>query len=265
MYCGSSTGAQDAYRTAAADLGTLLARSGIELVYGGGRVGLMGVVADAVLAAGGRVVGVIPQALMDRELGHAGIQDLRVVADMHVRKMTMAGLADAFIALPGGWGTLEELSEMLTWLQLGIHAKPVGLLQRGGVLRRTARVLPDDGRRTLRACRAARATDRREPFRRAVASARGTDGRTGGEVVSDRRSAVAGTGVRLGGRRAVSRRRHPASVQRCCSRQRPAAMPTSAATPTARVSFCGQWPNGRPVTSGVFVTVRTCAIAASKS
>ena len=132
VYCGSSIGAQAAYRDAATELGTLLATSGIELVYGGGHVGLMGTVADAALAAGGQVIGVIPQALMDRELGHTGIQDLRVVADMHERKMTMAGLADAFIAMPGGWGTMEELCEMLTWLQLGIHAKPVGLLNVAG-------------------------------------------------------------------------------------------------------------------------------------
>lgn len=132
VYCGSSIGARPAYRDAAFDLGTLLARNGIELVYGGGHVGLMGAIADAVLDAGGRVIGVIPRALMDRELGHTGIQDLRVVADMHERKMTMAGLADAFVAMPGGWGTIEELTEMLTWLQLGIHAKPIGLLNVAG-------------------------------------------------------------------------------------------------------------------------------------
>lgn len=132
VYCGSSIGADDAYRAAAVALGRLLAERGIELVYGGGHVGLMGAIADAVLAAGGRVIGVIPQALMDRELGHTGVQELRVVADMHERKMTMAGLADAFVAMPGGWGTIEELSEMLTWLQLGIHAKPIGLLNVAG-------------------------------------------------------------------------------------------------------------------------------------
>lgn len=132
VYCGSSFGARDAYRDAATALGTLVAQRGIGLVYGGGRVGLMGAVADAALAAGGRVTGVIPRALMDRELGHAGVQDLRVVADMHERKMTMAGLADAFVAMPGGWGTIEELTEMLTWLQLGIHRKPIGLLNVDG-------------------------------------------------------------------------------------------------------------------------------------
>ena len=128
VYCGSSPGARPAYRDAAVALGGLLADNGIALVYGGGRVGLMGAVADGALAAGGHVIGVIPRALMDRELGHTGIRDLRVVKDMHERKMTMAGLADAFIAMPGGWGTLEELTEMLTWLQLGIHRKPIGLL-----------------------------------------------------------------------------------------------------------------------------------------
>ena len=132
VYCGSSVGARAAYRQAASTLGRLLAERNIELVYGGGHVGLMGAVADGALAAGGRVIGVIPRALMDRELGHTGIQDLRVVADMHERKTTMAGLADAFVAMPGGWGTIEELSEMLTWLQLAIHAKPIGVLNIAG-------------------------------------------------------------------------------------------------------------------------------------
>ena len=132
VYCGSSTGALPMYREGAEALGRVLVADGIELVYGGGHVGLMGTIADAVLAAGGHVIGVIPRALMDRELGHTGIQDLRVVADMHERKMTMAGLADAFVAMPGGWGTIEELTEMLTWRQLAIHAKPIGLLNLGG-------------------------------------------------------------------------------------------------------------------------------------
>ncbi len=132
VYCASSPGARPVYAERARALGALLARRGIALVYGGGHVGLMGTVADGALDAGGHVIGVIPRALMDRELGHTGIQDLRVVADMHERKMTMAGLADAFIAMPGGWGTLEELTEMLTWLQLGIHAKPIGVLNVAG-------------------------------------------------------------------------------------------------------------------------------------
>ena len=132
VYCGSSVGARPEYEAAATALGRLLAERDIELVYGGGHVGLMGAIADGALAAGGRVIGVIPRALMDRELGHTGIQDLRVVADMHERKMTMAGLADAFVAMPGGWGTIEELAEMLTWLQLAIHAKPIGVLNVAG-------------------------------------------------------------------------------------------------------------------------------------
>jgi uncharacterized protein (TIGR00730 family) len=132
VYCGSAFGARESYREGAVRLGGLIAERGIELVYGGGHVGLMGAVADGALAAGGHVIGVIPRALMDRELGHTGIQDLRVVADMHERKMTMADLAGGFIAMPGGWGTLEELTEMLTWLQLGIHAKPIGLLNLDG-------------------------------------------------------------------------------------------------------------------------------------
>lgn len=125
-------GARPAYRQAAVALGRRLAERNIELVYGGGHVGLMGALADGALAAAGRVIGVIPRALMDRELGHTGIQELRVVADMHERKMMMAGLADAFIALPGGWGTIEELAEMLTWLQLAIHEKPIGVLNVAG-------------------------------------------------------------------------------------------------------------------------------------
>lgn len=128
VYCGSNSGSRPAYAQAARDLGTLLARRGLELVYGGGRVGLMGVLADAVLAAGGHVIGVIPQSLVAREVGHAGLPDLRVVGSMHERKALMVELADAFIALPGGFGTLEEFCEVLTWAQLGLHRKPHGLL-----------------------------------------------------------------------------------------------------------------------------------------
>ncbi len=132
VYCGSSAGARPQYRALAEELGTVLASRGIRLVYGGGRVGLMGAVADACLAAGGSVVGVIPQALVARELAHDSLENLEIVRDMHERKMRMAELSDAFIALPGGWGTLEELTEMLTWLQLGLHKKPVGLLEVAG-------------------------------------------------------------------------------------------------------------------------------------
>jgi len=132
VYCGSATGANPAYREAAANLGRLLAQQGLGLVYGGGNVGLMGVVADAALHAGGEVIGVIPTALMDKELGHTGVTKLHVVASMHERKQLMADLSDGFIALPGGIGTLEELFETFTWLQLGFHRKPVALLDVGG-------------------------------------------------------------------------------------------------------------------------------------
>jgi len=128
VYCGSNGGSRPAYARAARDLGTLLARHGLELVYGGGRVGLMGTLADAVLAAGGHVIGVIPESLVAREVGHLGLSDLRVVGSMHERKALMVELADAFIALPGGFGTLEEFCEVLTWAQLGLHRKPHGLL-----------------------------------------------------------------------------------------------------------------------------------------
>lgn len=128
VFCGSSLGLNDHYRDAARTLGRELAARGIDLVYGGGSVGLMGVVADAVLAAGGRVFGVIPRQLATEELAHRGLTSLKVVASMHERKACMAGLADAFLALPGGFGTFEELFEAITWSQLGIHRKPVGLL-----------------------------------------------------------------------------------------------------------------------------------------
>jgi hypothetical protein len=128
VFCGSSPGARPAYAEAAAETGRLLASEGIGLVYGGGQVGLMGVLADAALAQGGEVTGVIPQALVDREIGHPGVPDMRVVGSMHERKALMAELADAFVALPGGLGTLEELFEVYTWSQLGLHRKPCGLL-----------------------------------------------------------------------------------------------------------------------------------------
>jgi uncharacterized protein (TIGR00730 family) len=132
VFCGSSVGGPAVYAEAARRLGTTLAAGGLGLVYGGGHVGLMGVLADAVLAAGGTVVGVIPQALVDRELAHAGLTELHVVATMHQRKALMADLSDAFVALPGGFGTADELFEILTWAQLGLHAKPVGLLNTAG-------------------------------------------------------------------------------------------------------------------------------------
>jgi uncharacterized protein (TIGR00730 family) len=132
VFCGSSHGVRPAYAEAARVLGHTLVTRGLGLVYGGGNVGLMGVVADAVLAAGGDVTGVIPHALMAREIGHAGVATMHVVDSMHERKALMADAADAFIALPGGVGTFEELFEAITWTQLGVHAKPCGLLNVDG-------------------------------------------------------------------------------------------------------------------------------------
>jgi hypothetical protein len=132
VFCGSSVGQRPLYREAAARLGRLLAERGIEVVFGGGHVGLMGVLADAALAVGGRVIGVIPQALEERELAHRSLSELHVVESMHARKALMADLADGFIALPGGYGTFEELLEVVTWAQLRIHDKPSGLLNVGG-------------------------------------------------------------------------------------------------------------------------------------
>jgi uncharacterized protein (TIGR00730 family) len=132
VFCGSSTGADHRHAELAAQLGRELAEAGIELVYGGGAVGLMGVLADACLEAGGTVVGVIPTGLFSREVGHTGLTELVEVPSMHERKQRMYDLADGFVALPGGLGTLEELAEVLTWNQLGIMAKPVVLLDAGG-------------------------------------------------------------------------------------------------------------------------------------
>ncbi len=132
VYCGSRLGAQDAYADAARALGSAIARRGWRLVYGGGNVGLMGVVADAVLAGGGSVCGVIPESLMRREVGHRGLQELHVVDTMHARKQRMAEESDAFVALPGGIGTFEELFEVWTWRHLGYHDKPVALLDVAG-------------------------------------------------------------------------------------------------------------------------------------
>ena len=132
VYCGSNRGSSPEFAAAATSLGSELASRGIGLVYGGGHVGLMGVLADAVLCAGGEVIGVIPSALEEKELGHPGLTELHVVASMHERKQMMADLSDGFIAMPGGIGTLEELFETFTWLQLGFHDKPVALLNVGG-------------------------------------------------------------------------------------------------------------------------------------
>jgi uncharacterized protein (TIGR00730 family) len=132
VFCGSNAGANPAYLRAAEAVGRGLARRGVRVVYGGGKVGMMGAVADAARGAGGEVIGVIPQAIFDLEIGHTGLDDLRVVGSMHERKALMAKLSDAFVALPGGIGTLEELFEVYTWAQLGIHAKPLGLLDVAG-------------------------------------------------------------------------------------------------------------------------------------
>jgi uncharacterized protein (TIGR00730 family) len=132
IFCGSRSGASPAYASATRRLGQLIGEGGHGLVYGGGHVGLMGVLADAVLAAGGPVVGVIPEALLRLEVGHRSLSEQHVVPDMHARKRLMAERADAFVALPGGIGTLEELYEVWTWRQLGYHDKPVGLLNVAG-------------------------------------------------------------------------------------------------------------------------------------
>ena len=132
VYCGASPGARPLYADGARLLARALVDHNIALVYGGGKVGLMGVIADEVLRLGGEATGVIPRALLEREVGHAGLTRLFVVKDMHERKAMMADLAEGFIAMPGGMGTLEELFEMITWAQLGIHAKPIGLLNTGG-------------------------------------------------------------------------------------------------------------------------------------
>src|SRR5512145_2914190 len=128
VFAGSSPGGRAEYLVTAQKLGQALVRHRVDLVYGGAHVGLMGALADAVLAAGGHVTGVIPESLVAREVAHVGLSDLRIVASMHERKAAMANLADGFIAIPGGWGTLEEFFEVLTWAQLGMHRKPCGLL-----------------------------------------------------------------------------------------------------------------------------------------
>jgi uncharacterized protein (TIGR00730 family) len=132
VYCGSSPGRKKEYTEIAQTLGTILADRNIELIYGGASVGMMGALADAVLQEGGKVTGIIPDNLMRKEVAHDGLTDLQVVASMHERKAQMAELSDGFIALPGGFGTMEELFEMLTWGQLGLHRKPIGMLKISG-------------------------------------------------------------------------------------------------------------------------------------
>ena len=143
VFCGSSPGHRAIHGDAARAMGTALARRGLGLVYGGGSIGLMGALADAVLAAGGSAIGVIPAGLYSAEIAHAGLSELHVVPGMHHRKAMMASLADGFIALPGGLGTFEELLEVFTWLQLGIHRKPVALLDVDGYWRGLRRLVDD--------------------------------------------------------------------------------------------------------------------------
>ncbi len=128
VFCGSSPGSRPEYTAAGAELGSLLAERGIAVVYGGASTGMMGVVADAALERGGEVIGVIPRLLLDKEIGHTGLSDLRIVETMHERKALMAELSDAVVTLPGGAGTMDELFEMFTWSHLGLHRKPIGLL-----------------------------------------------------------------------------------------------------------------------------------------
>ena len=132
VFCGSAFGSRQAYRAAAVEVGQSLARRGIRLVYSGGNVGLMGVVADACLEAGGKVIGVIPRSMVEREIAHLSLTQLHIVHSMHERKALMAELSDGFIAMPGGFGTFDELFEILTWRQIRIHEKPVGLLNVNG-------------------------------------------------------------------------------------------------------------------------------------
>ncbi len=132
VYCGSSDGARPLYAEAARAFGRALVQADLALVYGGGKVGLMGVIADTVMAEGGRAIGVIPELLVNKEVGHNGLTELHVVPDMHHRKKMMADLSDAFVAMPGGVGTLEELFEVYTWAQLGYHQKPVAVLNIDG-------------------------------------------------------------------------------------------------------------------------------------
>lgn len=132
VFCGSSMGTNPVYRETAHELGVLLANAGHALIYGGGNVGLMGVVADAVLQTNGKVIGVIPDFLLKREVGHRGLTELEVVTSMHDRKKRMADLSDAFIAIPGGWGTLDELAEILTWRQLNLISSPIFILNTSG-------------------------------------------------------------------------------------------------------------------------------------
>lgn len=132
VFCGSSPGFDPVYRESASELGREIARRHLRLVYGGGNTGLMGALADSVLGAGGEVIGVIPQALVNKEVAHRGLSELIIVGTMHERKARMADMSDAFVAMPGGFGTFEEFCEVVTWTQLGVHAKPCGVLNING-------------------------------------------------------------------------------------------------------------------------------------
>lgn len=148
VYCGSATGNNPAFLDEATAAGTLIARQGLTLVYGGGKVGLMGAVADAALAAGGKVIGVMPADLVNQEIGHRGLTELRIVNSMHERKWAMAELADGFLCLPGGPGTFEEIFEQWTWALLGFHAKPCGFVNVSGyydTLRQLVQRMADNG------------------------------------------------------------------------------------------------------------------------
>ena len=192
VFCGAASGHDPLYAATAATLGQELAARGIELVTGGGKVGLMGAVADAALAAGGAVTGVIPRGLEEREVAHRGLTRLHVVETLHERKELMHRLSDAFVALPGGFGTLDELMETITWAQLGLHAKPIGLVNAGGLLRPPARVRGG--------CRGARLRVRRAPG----VSRRGRRPRVGARRARSRVAQVAaGHPVRSGARRSA--------------------------------------------------------------
>lgn len=132
VFCGSSSGVKQEYAVGARELGLVLAKKNIDLVYGGGHVGLMGIVADAAMSAGAKAIGIIPRCLADKEVAHQGLTELKIVQTMHERKAQMSDLSDGFIAMPGGFGTLEELFEVITWAQLGIHKKPFGLFNVAG-------------------------------------------------------------------------------------------------------------------------------------
>ena len=195
VYCGSNPGTDPAFAAAAAALGALLAERGIRLVYGGGHVGLMGAVADAVLDDGGEAHGVITRALEQKEIAHRGLTSLVITETMHERKAALADAADAFVMLPGGYGTLDEFFEVLTWTQLGIHAKPCAILDVGGLLRPAPRVPRRRGGGRLRAPRPPRHGDRRRRPGPAARPARRLVAGQGQQVAGPGRAVIAAGGV----------------------------------------------------------------------